>query len=212
MAISIEAQIKRQFAKIFTADDWRVFKLLAGYYIKTATRLRKRDVDIVDTFKLLARNAQKRLFIGVGCELLVKASFLKQGYGINKIDFQEMKRRSLGQPALPYRIGAVAPDLLIETDTFSFNQILDQLRKMPVFAVASRQERQIMMRGFKIAKVFRNKEGHVATLWHDFDPTNYSDVEHALVLFYRVAFAEQLKIQFSVERNEQDLFEITPLR
>ena len=85
----------------------------------------------------MARNAQKRLFIGVGCELLVKAFFLKQGYGINRIDFREMKRRSLELPASPYRIDTVDPDLLSETDTFTFNQILDQLSKIPVFAAVS---------------------------------------------------------------------------
>jgi len=206
MAISIESQIKQQFAKIFTVNDWRIFKLLAEYYLKTASKLRKRNIDIENDFKLLARNAQKRLFIGVGCELLIKAFLLKQGYGVNRCNFQEMKNRSVERPKLPYKIDAVSPDLLIETDTFSFNQVLDQLGKIPVFTAASQQDRQVIMRGFKIAKVFRNKEGHIATLWHDFDATNYSDIERALVLFYKIGFNESLEIQFSVEPNEPDRF------
>ena len=210
---SIEQQVKQQFAKIFGFDDWRTFKLLAEYYLRTAAKLRKKHMEgIEEPFKLLARNAQKRLFIGVGCELLLKAFFLRQGYGINKVDFREMRERLLARPALPYRLGTVPEEFLVKDNTFSFNEVLGQLSREPTFATLPREERRIIMRGFRIAKVFRNKEGHVATLWHNFDPTNYSDIEQALMLFYKVAFTEHLQIQFSVERNEQDLFEVSPLR
>ncbi|RME56680.1 hypothetical protein D6779_10150 [Candidatus Parcubacteria bacterium] len=208
---SLESQIKQQFARIFNTGDWSAFKLLAEYYLRTATRLRKRDVDIGTPYKLLARNAQKRLFIGVGCELLVKAFFLKQGYGINKIDRRLLEERSLERPQLPYQLGAISSELLIDAETFSFNQVLAQLGRIAPFNEISRKDRQVIMRGFKIAKVFRNKEGHIATLWHTFDPSNYSDIENALILFYRVGFGEQLEIQFSVERNEPDRFVVNPL-
>jgi hypothetical protein len=211
MTISIESQIKRQFAKVFTANDWPAFKLLAEYYLQTATRLRTRDIGIEDPYKLLARNAQKRLFIGVGCELLLKAFFLKQGYGINRVNSQELERQSLARPSLPYKIDAISPELLVDIETFSFNQILDQVGRLPPFSATSRQDRQRIMRGFGIAKVFRNKEGHVATLWHNFDTTNYSDIEKALALFYKIGFEEHLEIQFSVERNEPDRFIVSPL-
>lgn len=208
MASSIEAQIKHQFAKIFSSKEWIVFKLLSEHYLRTATELRKRDIDISENYQLLARNAQKRLFIGIGCELLVKAFFLKQGYGINKFAPQQRRKRSFAQL---YKINDVRPDLLVADETISFNKTLDYLRKIPPMVNITQQEYQQIMRGFKIAKVFRNKEGHVATLWHTFDPTNYTDIEKALVLFYRIGFNELLKIRFSVERNEPHCFEISPL-
>ena len=68
------------------------------------------------------------------------------------------------------------------------------------------------MKGFKIAKVFRNKEGHVATLWHGYAEENYTDIETAFVQFYKIAFSEKLKIQFSFEKNEESIFVTTQSR
>ena len=137
-------------------------------------------------------------------ELVAYSEDLQQ----NKIAPQKPK----GRPSAKlYKIGDINPDLLVATDTLSFNQMLDYLGKIPPLSTITSQEHKEIIRGLKIAKVFRNKEGHVATLWHDFDPTNYSDIERALVLFYRIGFEEHLEIQFSVERNEPALFKVSPL-
>jgi len=53
------------------------------------------------------------LNITFGCELLVKAFFLKQGYGINKIDRRLVEERSLERPQLPYQLGGISSELLI---------------------------------------------------------------------------------------------------
>ena len=70
------------------------------------------------------------------------------------------------------------------------------------------KQQQLIERGFRIAKVFRNKEGHIAVYWHNFDTQNYSDIENALVKFYREAFDENLSIQFSFEKNEKGIFQV----
>jgi hypothetical protein len=206
MSSSIESQIKQQYSKFFAQSDWVIFKSVAGYYLEVATRLRKRDIETHEAYRLLIRNAQKRLFIGVGCELLVKAFFLKHGYGINKV-----KSPYRSTYSFPYRFDAIQRQHFLVSETFSFSQVLDQLPRVSEFSSMPSSNRKTILRGMRIAKVFRNKEGHVATLLHHFDPMNYSDIEQALTLLYAIGFSEYLMIQFSMERNEPGLLEIRPL-
>jgi len=60
---------------------------------------------------------------------------------------------------------------LKDSDTFTFNEVIDCLPKIHDF----KEEKSSVIKGLKIAKVFRNKEGHSVTLWHDYNPENYAD-------------------------------------
>jgi hypothetical protein len=71
--MSIEADVKQQYAKFLTRSDSSVFKLMAEFYLRKAAILKTKDIESDETFKLLLRNVQKRLFIGIGCELLLKS-------------------------------------------------------------------------------------------------------------------------------------------
>ena len=62
---SIESEVKAQFAKVHSQTDWRTFKLIAEYYFQKSATLKRSDIDISDTYKLLLRNVQKRLFLGM---------------------------------------------------------------------------------------------------------------------------------------------------
>ncbi|HVU93730.1 MAG TPA: hypothetical protein VHE34_00840 [Puia sp.] len=89
---SIESTIKQQYAKVFKKQDWESFKLIADFYFRKAATLKRKDIDIDETFKLLTRNIQKRLYLGIGCELLVKSCYLKNGFTINTpIDIKKGK-------------------------------------------------------------------------------------------------------------------------
>jgi len=77
-------EIKSQYARALWSSDWLYFKQIAEYYLKVAARLKKTDIKS-GSKNLLLRNAQKRLFLGIGCELLLKAFYLKEGYCINKL-------------------------------------------------------------------------------------------------------------------------------
>src|SRR5882762_10484685 len=83
MAEPIERGIKSQYARIFEKKDWQIFKSVTEYYFSKAAKLRIKDIEFA-TNQLLLRNIQKRLFLGIGGELLVKAYFLKSGYYINR--------------------------------------------------------------------------------------------------------------------------------
>jgi hypothetical protein len=199
---SIENQIKNQYVKFFKEADWEIFKEMADYYLQSAVYLKKKDIQYIQK-TLLVRNIQKRLFIGLGCELLIKSLFLKKGYCINK------PKNSNDRP--PFRIDEINMEDFNEQETYTFNQLIDFLSRIPDFSRGSDEDRKKVILGLKIAKVFRNKEGHVIVPYHTFDASNYTYIENALVVIYKKVFHKQLRIRFSVEHGEEGIFEIESL-
>jgi len=195
----VEKSVKQQFAKVFKPADWHLFKDVAEYYLRQAAFLRKRDVNAASKLKLLVRNSQKRLFIGVGIELLLKALYLKNGYAINK---PERENKTL---KMPFKLDEATASQLVEAETFSLDKLIDQIER-----VLHLNNRVSVVRGLKIAKVFRNKEGHSVTALHAFDASNYVDIETSLRELYLVGFHETLTVRFSLASNEQPRWRIRP--
>jgi hypothetical protein len=200
MTKSIERSIKDQYAKFFEKSDWNIFKKSADYYFETAAKILKKDIQYGEEYlKLLRRNVTKRLFIGIGCELLLKAIYLKNGFCINKLK-QDKKLPN----QYPYKIADINPNDFRDDDTLSFNQLIGKLFDIEDYG----QEKDLIEKGLKISKVFRNKEGHVIVLWHNFNPQNYRDVETSLIGIYRNSFNENLQLTFSVADGKVANFNI----
>ena len=194
---SIEQSVKAQFAKVFQTSDWQLFKSIAETNLRDAARVKKADMPIESSLRLLARNCRKRLLIGVGVELLLKAIYLKNGYCINK-------PQNASTPKFPFRHTHAIGTTLIDDKTFQLNELLQHLS-----VVLQMQNQDVTLKGLKIAKVFRNKEGHSVTASHTFDPSNYRDIERSLVELYRDAFAEKLSMRFSLAPDEPALWRIS---
>lgn len=200
MSASIEQEIKNQYAKFFEKDDWHIFKAAAEHYLENAARITTKNIKYEEeSLKLLRRNIQKRLYIGLACELLLKSLYLKNGYCINK-----PKRKMKINEQYPYHLSQINKEDFDITDTFTFNKLMDGVYKIINFGL----DKSVVDKGFRIAKVFRNKEGHVAVLWHDYEPQNYRDIEAGLIGFYKAVFSEVLKIRFSVGKGEEAKFRI----
>jgi len=188
---SIEQSEKEQFAKIFSKDDWRLFKEFAEIYFQEATRLKRYNMQVSPHIKLLARNIRKRLFIGLGVELLLKAVYLKWGRGINTLS---------GKSRL-YDLASLTSDPRDQPDadsTLSLAFLIDNLPK-----VITLTNNHSTLKGLKLAKVFRNKEGHVVTPNHTYVPETYRAIEGALVELYQDAFSESLEVTFSIGTGEK---------
>jgi hypothetical protein len=197
--ISVESSVKQQFARVFRHSDWRFFKNMGDSYFRQAAFLLKHHLSVSPDLKLLVRNSQKRLFIGVGTELILKALYLKNGYAINR---PESGNKGL---KFPFTLKDAVGQRLLEDETFQLGILIDHIEK-----VISLNHDKTILRGLKIAKVFRNKEGHVVTSSHAFDPSNYRDIESAISELYRAAFDEILKVQFSLTPNEKPVWQIKP--
>jgi hypothetical protein len=194
---TIEQSVKSQFAKVFAASDWCLFKKVAESNLNEAAKLLKVNMPIESSLKLLARNARKRLLIGVGVELLLKAIYLKQGYMINK----PPKNSSL---KFPFSAQDAADVQLVADNTFMLNDLIENLSK-----VVQLQDKDPTLNGLKIAKVFRNKEGHGVTSTHAFDASNYTDIASSLSALYRDAFGEKLSVRFSLAPNENAVWRVS---
>lgn len=189
---SIEQTIKKQYAKIFEFRDCPVFKKMADYYFESAAKILKKDIEIDEPYKLMIRNIQKRLFLGIGTELLLKSIFLKNKYCINS----SKKNTKISFPTL---LKDIKIENLDESNTETLNSLIDNLPK--VINVSNE-----CIQGLKICKVFRNKEGHVAVLKHEADKKNYRDIENAIIELYQLAFNQKLEFKISFLDGEDYVF------
>src|SRR5260370_636678 len=144
--VSVEQELKQQFARVFVVGDWTLFKQMADHYLGTAARLRKKDIEIAPCLKLLVRNCQKRLFIGIGTELLLKAMYLKEGFSINKLKMPQDQA-----PDFPFTFHQVACFRQLPEETYTLHPLVEKLHTLPRFTGLAH-----ITRGLKIAKVFRN--------------------------------------------------------
>jgi hypothetical protein len=195
--MSIEQEIKSQYAKVLRKEDSETFKHIASYYFETAAKLKKKDINIEKGLKLLARNIQKRLFIGVGAELLLKALYLDNGFCVNKSINKRYNR--------PVNFEEIKPEDINEKDTFTIVQLIDSLGDLDIF---SKKDLSTVKKGLNIAKVFRNKEGHVAVKTHAYDSQNFSDIESSVIAVYKFGFKEELEFRISMESKEEPVFKI----
>ncbi|MBW1693930.1 MAG: hypothetical protein JRJ41_07205 [Deltaproteobacteria bacterium] len=197
---SVERSIKDQYAFFFIEEDWIIFKDSADYYFETAAKILGKDIQYgKEEHKLLRRNVTKRLYIGIGCEHLLKAIYLKNGFCINRL----RKGKKLQNP-YPYKIDDIDKNDFKDDDTLSLNQLIENLFKIEEYG----KEKGSIEKGLKISKVFRNKEGHVAVILHDFKAQNYRDIERSLIWIYRKSFNEDLQLTFSVAAGEEANFNI----
>ena len=202
MRPSTEQSVKEHFAKVFQCEDWSLFREVAEINLCEAAHLRKLAFpDVPRRRRLLIRNIRKRLLIGIGVELLLKAVYLKSGKGINKPLNKEAGLQ------LPFALEQVQVDQLDPNETYTLAQLIDCLPK-----VVNLQAKASVLNGLKVAKVFRNKEGHVVSQSHDYVAAEYRSIEQALVELYRDVFSETLTVRFSFTVGERGAWKIASRR
>ena len=195
---SLEQSTKQQFAKVFASRDWRLFKEVAEINFAEAAALKMASFRAIPfQRRLLIRNIRKRLLIGIGTELLLKAAYLKLGYGINRL-----QGNAIG-PKLPFRLANLGQQELDPNETYTLGQLADQFKK-----VVQLPNPDLVLDGLRIAKVFRNKEGHVVTQSHRFNPSSYRAIEAALVEIYSRVFAQALTVRFSFTADEKGVWRV----
>ena len=196
--MTIEHKIKSQFSKIFKPSDITPFKQTADYYFKNAATLKKKKIDAPQSLKLLFRNIQKRLYVGIGTELILKAFYLKNGFNINKPN-RNIKIK------FPEKINNLNKTDLNPSDTYSLSQLIDKLGGI----IKKPSDYNKILEGLKICKVFRNKEGHVAVNRHKFDKKDFTKIEYSIKRIYEIGFSENLEFKISMNKEDgQGKFEI----
>lgn len=112
-----------------------------------------------------------------------------------------------GPLKLPFKLAQVqaANAPLKASDTYTLDKLIGQLQK-----VVTLQNPHRVITGLKIAKVFRNKEGHVVTGEHKYDPPSYRAIEVALVELYAAAYGKKLTVRFSFAPKEKGAWTVAP--
>src|ERR1700730_10376463 len=122
---SVEEGVKGQFARGLRQEDWRLLKRMGEYYLEQAVFLKKTDVRIEEALRLLARNCQKRLFIGVGAELVTKAAFLRSGLAVNRPISGE--DRATRPPRFRFRRESGEAIELSAGETYTFAELIEAI-------------------------------------------------------------------------------------
>ncbi|MEJ6497074.1 hypothetical protein [Pseudoalteromonas lipolytica] len=183
--MDIVNQVKEQYARILQVDDWGHLLEVASFHFKNAAKLKKKDVNH-PSHKLLIRNSLKRLHLGIGMELLLKAAFLKNGICVNKlINLQQ------GQINAPqHQFDSLNANQINPKDTFTLGALISKINIILGDIDAS------IVEGMKIAMTFRNKEGHISFPKHEFDESNYQAIEASVTYIYENLF--DLKVHFKI--------------
>ena len=72
--------------------------------------------------------------------------------------------------------------------------------------VTTFSDKDSVKKGLNIAKVFRNKEGHVVVLWHKPDRQNYTHIENSIIAIYKEGFNETLEFKITFMDGEKSIF------
>lgn len=191
--MEIVNEIKLQYAAIWDSSNSDWFKQVAEYYLEVAAYLKGRNIKQRSTNlpSLLLRNSQKRLYLGIGCELLIKSFYLKEGYCINLLNTS-----FIGSKTPTHKLEDLNIPDINQNKTFTFDSLINHLKDVGI-------NNSQIKRGFQIAREFRNKEGHITSRSHIFDEENYKDIQKAVVSFYDVAF--QQKLDFCIAMKGKDV-------
>ena len=189
-------EVKDQFARVLTVDDWEHLLDVAEYHFETAAKLRKKNIRHGNK-KLLLRNSMKRLHLGIGVELSLKSAFLKKGICINKL-----KSEAGDLEKSPIHLLADLEEGHINSrDTFTLSSLIDKYPQ--VFGVEANLE---FIAGLKVAMTFRNKEGHTSFPSHEFDESNYEAISSAVIRLYKEAFGQNINFQIAMKARDKGVF------
>lgn len=187
-----ESLVKRQYVKIARKKDWKLYKEAADYYLKTASYVMEKNI-LADK-KLLFRNITKRLYLGIGSELLLKSLYLKKGYHLNLPNSNSgiRSRINLRNKLKDFQLN--------KSEQTNFASLIDFIHNLIL------NDYDLIKKGLNISKVFRNKEAHSIFMWHSKGRASYDHIEMALVLVYLHGFNENLEIKISYLKGESPKF------
>ena len=192
-------EIKEQFARVLNASDWLHLLEVAEFHFETAAKLKKKNIRYIKK-QLLMRNSMKRLHLGIGVELALKAAFLKNGKCINTFikGYNDLERSPM------HDIEELDTEILNPKDTYTLGLLIDKYAR--VFEVDPDDD---FLNGLRIAMTFRNKEGHISFPRHEFDESNYDLIAASVVTLYKEVFNKKLEFKIAMKARDRGVFKNT---
>ena len=191
-------EIHSQYTCLLMPDDWLAFRQLAEYHFKIAAKLHKADLELADAPKSMLHSV-KRLHIGVGFELILKAAYLKNGKCINVFN------RGIEHPhkAPIHDMANMDKTILNAKETYSLSLLIQNYS-----ATFNRLADKRFADGLRVAYLFRSKEGRIACPEQDYNDELYQLVSDAIIKLYQDAFDIELDFQIAIKRKDKGVFKV----
>ena len=187
------------FYRKYNQDDYLTFKLRADKFFNFCRELKLTFIEIPrrdNTFpEIFNRQIKARLFLGVGCELLLKSIYLKKGYIINSINKDKRKefkkfiqKKNISEP---YKIKEIPKRFIDSKNTFFMNYLLKHLHT--IFQLKNNKRFiTYIKKGFEVARVWRNKEAHSGIGYHNETNDLSSALNMSIINTYSIIFNEKV--------------------
>lgn len=174
---------------IYQPSKWQSLRAHGERFIKESLKIRPKSIvpkkgskfsDTMIKFQIY------RVLMGIGCELILKAAFVKKRYTINKF-------RS-GKPNRMERWNRNIPSQLIDYQTVPSSILLQNIyRLFPKFGKKLCNE--YVRKGFETARIWRNKEVHTGGGYHRQIGTDNYDIANSLTNVYDTVFNDAQRIK-----------------
>ena len=183
--------LEKRYYKIYNEEDYVLFKRNAERFFDLFKEFggpKVVNINKKGLKKFLTDELISRIFLGIGCELIVKSVYLKRRYLINQVS-NLSKNKKL---SFPYPIKDVPKDSII-TEVYGFKKLNSNLYKLVPEKVDYKTYNRLVRKGLEIARVWRNKEAHFGGGYHTESMEIY-DIRNSLSNVYKIFFNEEYNL------------------
>lgn len=195
--LNCKLPIYEEFFRIkYSPEHWQMLKFKGEFFIKLYANLQEipeEGIKVSEVIDFKHKLWSARMILGVGCELIVKSAFLKNGFIINKLisrknlpkgisknglyKFEEFKKIKKG--AFPH----------MKTETISNFILINNLSLL----IKERIEDNSFF-GFQISRLWRNTYAHGSNYPYDIFGNENELVFSALNNLYKLVFNEECNL------------------
>lgn len=170
---------------LFKQEDWREVKKSGEKFLKYAYKYKPKIINLSNRSEReekFFRELLYRILMGIGCELIVKAVYLKEGYIINRYKIKKSR--------FPAKLGSMPDKKLNPFITFDINILISCFHTFFPKIDKMLYNRWIS-KGLQIARIWRNKDIHNGGRYHMETGMDVFDIETSLIAIYDHIFNDK---------------------
>lgn len=208
---------------IYLPADYNMLKSKAESLFRLYKKIQQfpDELPILEIFDFKNQCWTARLLLGIGCELILKAAYIKNGYIINKPkNLDSSVPDVFKDKKIPFKFEDITKELLVynnfdidinkyvelkksltqylSNDIFDFNFLIEHLPLL-LHDIITKEELSDVMAGLHIARFWRNVYSHTVCDPADFFTDENIKVYIALQCIYKQVFDEEFKIYLPSE-------------
>ncbi len=180
---------EKLYSRIYRESDNELFKKNAEKFFELYKEFGGKRINLImekGLKQFLKDELLSRIFLGIGCELIVKSIYLKNGYVINEVD----KSRLTKNIHFPFLIKDIPKSCIKGERTYDFKKLNNNLYNLRPKNVTSEDFNKHIIKPLEIARIWRNKETHIGGGYHR-ESGEISEIKYALMNIYNLFFKEK---------------------